>query len=49
MYCPIFGMNPNNSTIPFSECIKDACAWWIVSGTTGTCAICKMGEYAASH
>lgn len=49
MYCPILCINPNNNTVPFSQCLEAACAWWIVSGGTGKCAIRQMGEYAASH
>ena len=48
MYCPLLLINPNNTAVSFGECMEDACAWWI-GGATGKCAICQMGEYAASH
>lgn len=49
MYCPILCINPDNSKVSFGQCMEAACAWWIVSGATGSCAICKMGQYATSH
>lgn len=49
MYCPILCINPKNSTVSFEQCLEDACAWWITVGTTGKCAICQMGVYAANH
>jgi len=48
MYCPLLCINPNNM-VSFSQCVEDACAWWVTTGTTGKCAICHMGVYAANH
>ncbi|HEY3426832.1 MAG TPA: hypothetical protein VGL27_18705 [Negativicutes bacterium] len=49
MYCPLLCINPNHSTVSFGQCLEAACAWWLVSGDTGKCAICQMGVYAANH
>ena len=47
MYCPLLCIKPENTTVFFCQCMEEACAWWIANGTTGKCAICQMGVYAA--
>ena len=49
MYCPLLCINPDHHEISFGQCIEEACAWWISDDTTGKCAICQMGAYAAAH
>ncbi|CVK20751.1 hypothetical protein [Sporomusa sphaeroides] len=49
MYCPLLCVKPENSSAFFCQCMKEACAWWIATGTTGKCAICQMGVYAANQ
>ncbi|MDR3561759.1 MAG: hypothetical protein P4N59_10040 [Negativicutes bacterium] len=49
MYCPLLCINPDNKVASFGQCLQGACAWWITAGTTGKCAICQMGVYAANH
>lgn len=49
MYCPLLCIKPENSSAFFCQCMKEACAWWIATGTTGKCAICQMGIYAANQ
>jgi hypothetical protein len=49
MYCPVLCINPDNRKVSFGQCMQDACAWWITTGTGGKCAMCQMGLYAVSH
>ena len=49
MYCPLLCIKPENSSAFFCQCMKEACAWWIATGTTGKCAICQMGVYVANQ
>lgn len=49
MYCPILCINPNHHAASFDQCMQEACAWWVGDGTTGKCAICQLGVYAADQ
>ena len=45
MYCPLLLLllgGQNKGTPRFSECLKEACVWWIAAD--GKCAICKIAE-----
>ena len=48
MVCPILCINPDNNNISLGQCMQEACAWWVAAGDSGSCAICRMGVYAAN-
>lgn len=49
MFCPLLCIKPENTLVSFGQCLEEACAWWIKEDTTGKCALCRMGEYAAKQ
>jgi len=48
MFCPLLCIKPDNTMVSVGQCMKEACAWWIIDNGLGKCAICQMGEYAAT-
>jgi predicted RNA-binding Zn ribbon-like protein len=49
MFCPLLCIKPDNIMVSVGQCMEEACAWWIIDNSTGKCAICQMGEYAAKQ
>ena len=48
MYCPLLCIKPENNLVSFCQCLEEACAWWIITGDTGKCAMVQMGVSAAN-
>lgn len=49
MYCPLLRNKPTSNEVAFGQCLEAACAWWSGDDTTGKCAICQIGIYAAEQ
>ena len=50
MFCPLLCIKPDNTMVSVGQCMEEACAWWITdTNSTGKCALCQMGVYAAKQ